>query len=722
MELLDDAEIRAAADELRERVREGGESLDDVLPEAFALCREASKRTLGQRHYDVQMIGGMVLHSGSIAEMKTGEGKTLTATLAVFLNTLGGDSVHIVTVNDYLARRDAEWMQPLYERPRGRGRRPPGQRPPRPRRPPPCRLRRRRHLRHQLRVRLRLPARQHGAEHRPLLPARSPLRDRRRGRQHPHRRGADPADHLRLARGGGGSLLHVRPTREDPRGRRVEAEAEGARRVEGHVRGRVRLRVRREAQDRRPDRARGREGGEVPRRREPLPLRARHARQPPDPVAEGPVALPPRQGLRGGRRRGDDHRRAHRPDPRGAPLVGGPAPGGRGQGGAGDPRGEPDARDGHAPELLPDVREAQRHDRHRPDRGDRVHEDLQDARGRGPDEPRHGPRRRQRSDLQDQGRQVEGRRQRDRRAPRDRSADPRRHRLGRGLRDALRAVQAPRHRPRGAEREARVRAARGRDRRSGRTARRGHDRDQHGRPRRRHQARRRSRDAGRGRAPQARRQARRRELRGGAEGADARARGTLQGRGREGHRGRRAVHLRHRAPRVAPDRQPAPRPRRPPGRSRRLPVLPLRPGRPRPPLRRRPDLQDPRPPRSDRRRGRGVPARGEDAEQADRERPEEGRGAELPEPEARPRVRRRHERATPGRLQVPPRGPRGPRHGRRGPRAARRRRRRARSTSTPPPTSSRSGTSTGSRPSSGRSGPCRSTSTSSTRRPRAASR
>jgi preprotein translocase subunit SecA len=115
MELLDDAEIRAAADELRERVREGGEALDAVLPEAFALCREAARRTLGQRHYDVQLIGGMVLHSGAIAEMKTGEGKTLTATLAVFLNTLGGDSVHVVTVNDYLARRDAEWMGPIYD-------------------------------------------------------------------------------------------------------------------------------------------------------------------------------------------------------------------------------------------------------------------------------------------------------------------------------------------------------------------------------------------------------------------------------------------------------------------------------------------------------------------------------------------------------------------------------------------------------------------------------
>ncbi|MFL5897470.1 MAG: preprotein translocase subunit SecA, partial [Solirubrobacterales bacterium] len=114
MEALSDAEIREEAEKLRERAR-GGESLDDLLPEAFALTREASKRSTGQRHYDVQLIGGMVLHDGAIAEMRTGEGKTLTATLAVFLNTLAGDSVHVVTVNDYLARRDSEWMKPIYD-------------------------------------------------------------------------------------------------------------------------------------------------------------------------------------------------------------------------------------------------------------------------------------------------------------------------------------------------------------------------------------------------------------------------------------------------------------------------------------------------------------------------------------------------------------------------------------------------------------------------------
>src|SRR5918994_1955683 len=113
LELLDDDELRGHADALRERAR-NGEPLEDLLPETFAVVRETSRRTMGMRHFDVQMIGGMVLHSGAIAEMKTGEGKTLTGTLAVVLNTLAGKGVHVVTVNDYLARRDAEWMSPIY--------------------------------------------------------------------------------------------------------------------------------------------------------------------------------------------------------------------------------------------------------------------------------------------------------------------------------------------------------------------------------------------------------------------------------------------------------------------------------------------------------------------------------------------------------------------------------------------------------------------------------
>jgi preprotein translocase subunit SecA len=114
MELDSDEELRERVTKLRERAQ-AGEPVDDLLPESFALTREAAKRTLGQRHFDVQLIGGMVLHDGSIAEMKTGEGKTLTATLPVVLNSLTGKAVHLVTVNDYLARRDAEWMRPVYE-------------------------------------------------------------------------------------------------------------------------------------------------------------------------------------------------------------------------------------------------------------------------------------------------------------------------------------------------------------------------------------------------------------------------------------------------------------------------------------------------------------------------------------------------------------------------------------------------------------------------------
>ena len=110
---LSDAELKGKTDEFKQRLK-NGETLDELLPEAFAVVREAAKRTLGQRHYDVQLIGGIVLHHGQIAEMKTGEGKTLVATLAAYLNALTGKGVHIVTVNDYLAKRDAEWMGQVY--------------------------------------------------------------------------------------------------------------------------------------------------------------------------------------------------------------------------------------------------------------------------------------------------------------------------------------------------------------------------------------------------------------------------------------------------------------------------------------------------------------------------------------------------------------------------------------------------------------------------------
>ena len=113
LQTLGDVELRAKTDELRRRLGQGA-GLDEVLADAFAVCREAARRNLGMRHFDVQLIGGMVLHTGKIAEMATGEGKTLVATLPAYLNALTREGVHIVTVNDYLARRDAQWMGPVY--------------------------------------------------------------------------------------------------------------------------------------------------------------------------------------------------------------------------------------------------------------------------------------------------------------------------------------------------------------------------------------------------------------------------------------------------------------------------------------------------------------------------------------------------------------------------------------------------------------------------------
>src|SRR6478752_770448 len=114
MAALSDAELKAKTAEFKQKLANGA-TLDDILIEAFAVCREASRRVVRMRHYDVQLIGGMVLHNGCIAEMRTGEGKTLVATLPCYLNALEGKGVHVVTVNDYLATRDAEWMGKIYK-------------------------------------------------------------------------------------------------------------------------------------------------------------------------------------------------------------------------------------------------------------------------------------------------------------------------------------------------------------------------------------------------------------------------------------------------------------------------------------------------------------------------------------------------------------------------------------------------------------------------------
>jgi len=113
LQALSDEALKAKTEELRARLAAGA-TLDQLLPEAFAVVREASRRVLGMRHFDVQLIGGMALHRGRIAEMRTGEGKTLMATLPAYLNALPAEGVHVVTVNEYLAQRDAEWMGPIY--------------------------------------------------------------------------------------------------------------------------------------------------------------------------------------------------------------------------------------------------------------------------------------------------------------------------------------------------------------------------------------------------------------------------------------------------------------------------------------------------------------------------------------------------------------------------------------------------------------------------------
>ena len=154
---LTDDQLRAKTAEFREKLNQGA-SLDDVLPEAFAVVREMSRRKTAMRHFDVQLIGGAVLHQGKIAEMKTGEGKTLVATLPAYLNALEGKGVHVVTVNDYLAKRDTEWMGAIY-RALGLYRRDDPAR--HERRGAQGGLPGRHHLRNEQRIRLRLPARQH---------------------------------------------------------------------------------------------------------------------------------------------------------------------------------------------------------------------------------------------------------------------------------------------------------------------------------------------------------------------------------------------------------------------------------------------------------------------------------------------------------------------------------------------------------------------------------
>ena len=217
--------------------------------------------------------------------MKTGEGKTFVATQALYLNALAGRGVHLITVNDYLAKRDKEWTQAVFE---ALGMRTALHREHDAVRPAQGGVRGRRHVRDELRVRLRLPARQHVGVARRRRAARPLVRDRGRGRLDPRRRGAHAAHHLRRARDRGADLLRLRAHRAAARRAPLEPG-----RPEGRGRGRRRrLRVRREAQDRRRHRAGRREGRARAADREPLRAAELAARQPPRAVAEGAVALP----------------------------------------------------------------------------------------------------------------------------------------------------------------------------------------------------------------------------------------------------------------------------------------------------------------------------------------------------------------------------------------------------------------------------------------------
>ena len=403
------------------------------------MVREAGKRTLRMRHFDVQLIGGMVLHDGKIAEMRTGEGKTLVATLPAYLNALPGNGVHIVTVNDYLAKRDAEWMGKIFgflgltvgvnlpyheldsSAQRHEARRLPG----------------RHHLRHQQRIRLRLPARQHGDAGRGALPEEAQLRHRRRGGFDPDRRGAHAADHLRPGRGPHRDLLpHER------RGAAAHAAERGEEAGRAGAAGRF-LRRREEP----PGAAvgsRAPEGRGDPRAhrhaaagREPLRAGLHQPGAPPVRRAARALPVPPRPALRRAERRSGHRRRVHRPPDDRAALVRRPAPGGGGEGKGGDPEREPDARLDHLPELLPPVRQAGGHDRHRRHGGLRVPGDLRPGDGGGADPHEDDPRGPARPGLSHDEGKAQGDHRRDQGLLHARPAGAGRHHLDREFRAAV---------------------------------------------------------------------------------------------------------------------------------------------------------------------------------------------------------------------------------------------------------------------------------------------
>ena len=603
LELLDDEELRAQADSLRERAR-NGESLDDLLPETFAVVRETSRRTLGMRHFDVQLIGGMVLHSGSIAEMKTGEGKTLTGTLAVALNALAGKGVHVVTVNDYLARRDAEWMSPLYT---GLGLSVGVLQNMQP-------YEEKRaayaaditygtnsefgfdYLRDNMATSLEEKV-QHGGRidedgkpigmhHYAIVDevdnilideARTPLIISGAPEQ--------AADfYVRFAKLARQMEPGKRPEGMDPRTKKEFVADFDYEFDEKHKTVSVTERgVEKAERFLGIDNLYKAENGPLVNHLiQSLKAESLYKRDVDYAVVDGEVKIIDEFTGRilDGRRWSEGLHQAveakegvrvqeenqtlatitlqnyFRMYDKLAGMTG---------------TAITEANEFMKIYKLPVVQIPTNQPMVRADRNDQV---FKTKGGKWAAVAREI------AERHEQGQPVlVG------------------HDLRRGLRAARRGARPARDPAHRAQRQARVRPARGRDRRRGRPLRRGHDRHEHGGPRRRHQARRQRGAPHRARARQARPAPRRPGLRGALQGRPADDRGARRGGPREGPRGRRPVHRRDRAPRVAPDRQPAPRPLRPPGRPRRVALLPLRRGRPRAPVRRRPDLPHPRPPR-----------------------------------------------------------------------------------------------------------------------------
>ncbi len=478
---LSDSDLQAKTAELKGRAA-NGETLDALLPEAFAVVREASKRVLQMRHFDVQLIGGMALHNGKIAEMRTGEGKTLVATLAIYLNALAGNGVHLVTVNDYLAQRDADWMGRIY---RFLG----------------------------MTVGVNLSQMDHAAKQAAYASDITYGTNNEFGFDYLRDNMVFEASQ-RVQRG-----LHYAIVDE------VDSilidEARTPLIISGQADDNVDLYHR--LNDIAPKLVRQQEEkGEgdywVDEKAHQVLLSEQgheHAEQ----VLSGAGLLAAGSSLYDAHNIGLMHHlyaalRAHALFHRdqhyvvqngevvivdeftgrlmsGSPVVGRAAPGGGGEGGRVDPAREPDAGVDHVPELFPHVRQARRHDRHGGHRGVRVPADLPPRDHRDPDAHDDGAEGRERPGVPDAGR--EGRR--DRRGhqglPRARTAGAGRHDVDRELRDAVRPSREGRPAARSAECEAA--RARGRDRRAGGPPESRHHRDQHGRPRHGHRAGRRDR-------------------------------------------------------------------------------------------------------------------------------------------------------------------------------------------------------------------------------------